>query len=73
MVSPKHKFYCEITFNKPKVGIGSVISFSSNKMGEIKLYIAGNAFSPCHVVIRENKKEYPEFDWEIIEEFDVKK
>lgn len=46
---------------------------SPNKMGEIKLYIAGNAFSPCHVVIRENKKEYPEFDWEIIEEFDVKK
>lgn len=70
--SPKNKFSCEINLNNALSGIGGVISFNANSIEGIMHGIeqrngtiqrAGGA----SVVIFENKKTYPEIEWEVVE------
>lgn len=66
MCSPKDKFIASIHHNKPLKGVGSVESYSANSIDELDIYIKYRDFKHCRVVIKENKAEYPQFNWDII-------
>ncbi len=70
--SPKNKFRCEINLNNALIGIGGVISFSANTIEGVMSGIQQRngtiqRAKGASIVIFENKKTYPEFEWEIIE------
>lgn len=69
--SPKNKFRGDITFPEPRKGVGSVISYTSNRIDELKAWL--QSYAPGHIRIYENKKTYPEFDWQIVESYDAEK
>lgn len=72
MASPKDKFFAEATFNKPLVGIGSVISKSANSLEEVEQSIISECKrmkQSAHIRIRENKSEFPSFNWELVKTF----
>lgn len=67
--SPKHKYMANITFAEYVQGIGQAVSVTGNSIQDVKnLVLEYKRFNP-HVVIRENKAEYPKFDWVVIEEY----
>lgn len=74
--SPKNKYRASITYNKALKGIGSVSSASANNMDDLKAYIqcyldqARKSKVKCFIVISENKKEYPLFNWVEIERYE---
>lgn len=70
--SPKNKFRCEINLNNALEGIGSVTSFNANTIKGIMGGIEQRSGTiqrakGASIVILENRKTYPEFEWEIIE------
>ena len=70
--SPKNKFRCEINLNNALEGIGSVIGFNANTIKGIMDGIEQRngtiqRATGANIVIFENKKNYPECEWEIIE------
>lgn len=74
--SPKNKFKIEFNYNKPLSGIGSVASFKTMNILNVKQsshysHYASMAKDGARVIIRENKKTFPEFDWQIVEQFDI--
>jgi hypothetical protein len=67
--SPKHTYMANITFAKYVEGIGQAVTVTGNSIQDVKnLVFEYKRFNP-HVVIRENKAEYPKFDWVVIEEY----
>lgn len=69
--SPKNKYTASITFSVYVEGIGQSVTVGAMSVQEAKdLAKEYGKFSP-NVVIRENKKEYPEFDWVVIEEYNL--
>lgn len=67
--SPKNKYYARVCFDKPRMGIGSVVSFTSNDVAELKALL--KSYAPGHVTIHENKAEYPKFDWCQLEMYNI--
>lgn len=70
--SPKHKFAAQICFDTPIEGIGSVITVTANDLGDARALASLNAQGhPAHVTIKENKAEYPSFDWSVVSEYNL--
>lgn len=67
MRSPKDKFYGEVTFDKPVKNIGSVVSRTGDDLDSLKTILQNEAkrlkCGKYHILIRENKKVYPQFEW----------
>ena len=64
--SLKNKYNVSVNYLKPLKGIGSVVSFTTNDIAGIDSFIKEswmNNQKEVHVVIRENKATYPNFDW----------
>lgn len=73
--SPKNKYDVEVNYLKPLKGVGSVVGFTTNNIAGIDDSIRDgwmNNEKEVHVVIRENKSTYPEFNWQIIASYDLK-
>lgn len=72
--SPKHKFSAQICFDMPLKGIGSTITVTADSISDAEhladLTAQGH---PAHVTVKENKKEYPKFDWVVISEYNLNK
>ena len=67
--SPKNRYHVELHFNKPLPGLGSVDSFGTMNLDGIDNYIRRywmHNQPEVHVIISENLKTYPEFDWKIV-------
>lgn len=67
--SPKNRYRVEVHFNQPLEGIGSVTSFGTMSLEGIDNYIRRHWMygqQEVHIVIRENMKTYPSFDWKKI-------
>lgn len=72
--SPKHKFSVQICFDTPIEGIGSTITVTANDPDAAGALAKSNAQGhPVHVTIKENKAEYPSFDWSVVSEYDLNK
>lgn len=67
--SPKNKFRIEIHFNKPSKDTGSVISYTANSVEQLKSY--AEMYKNAHVVIKQNLKEFPKFEWVNIESYNI--
>lgn len=74
--SPKNKFSAELTYSKPLNGVGSTTTLSANDVAELKarakFYIdqAHRNDATCHVKISKNIKQYPDFDWKVIDQYE---
>lgn len=72
--SPKHKYSAQICFDTPIEGIGSAITVTANNMNDIEHQVVLDSQGcPARVTIKENKKEYPQFDWVVVNEYDLNK
>lgn len=71
MHSPRNKFRAEIHFDKPLKGIGSVVSFTADSIGQLESYIKAMNYKKCHVVIQENKLQYPSFNWVVVRSYKI--
>lgn len=74
--SPKNKYSVEINYLKPLKGIGSVASFTINDITNIDSFIKDgwmNNEKEVHVIIRENKASYPDFDWHVVANYHLAK
>lgn len=70
--SPKNKFHGTI-YQAGISGSGDCLSLSCNSLEELKVMLEKEANGkPAHIVISENKKEYPRFDWIEIDNYEVK-
>jgi len=75
--SPKNKFRIEFNYSKPLEGIGSSCSITSNDVEKsanfIEHYtnIAKQNNVSVTVIVLENKKVYPQFDWQEIDKYTV--
>jgi len=75
--SPKNKFRIEFNYSKPLEGIGSSCSITSNDVEKSSnfidqyIQIAKQNNVSVTVTARENKKVYPEFDWQQIDQYTV--
>lgn len=68
--SPKSKFRAEVNFDKASDTLGSTVSFTNNDIDVLKSVISSHGFKiPATVVIYENVKSYPEFDWKEVERY----
>lgn len=73
--SPKNKFRAAITYSKPLSEIGSCSSATANSIDDLKAHIqyyidqANRNKVTCNIVISENMKQYPEFEWKEIEKY----
>lgn len=70
--SPRNKFRAEIHFSKPLKGIGSVVSITADSIEQLNCYIKTMNYKKCHVVIYENKLQYPSFNWVVVQTCDIK-
>lgn len=76
--SPKNKFRIEFKYAQPISGIGSACSITSNNVQKssnlIEHYtdMAKRNNTSVTVTILENKKQFPEFDWQQINQYEVK-
>lgn len=69
--SPKNKFRVEVHYNKPLVGVGSVVSFGRMSLEGVEDYVRRywmNGQTHAYIVIRENLKTFPEFNWKTLRE-----
>lgn len=72
--SPKHKFLSQICFDTPLKGVGSTITLTSDDLSELEhLSVLAAQGCPSHVIIRENKAEYPSFDWSVVNGYNLNK
>lgn len=75
--SPKNIFRASITYSKALPEIGSVSTALAMTLEEVKhncLFYTNQATRndvTSSVVIYENKKQYPDFDWQEVERFSV--
>lgn len=71
MRSPKDKYSATITFSKYVEGIGQSVTVTGNSIQEINdLALSYKKFG-AYIVVRENKSEYPKFNWEVIKEYEL--
>lgn len=73
--SPKNRYHVEIHFQQPLEGIGSVISFGVMSLEGIENYIRTTWMygeNEVHLIICENLKQYPEFEWKVIHDGNFK-
>lgn len=64
--SPKNRYHVEVHFPEPLENLGSVVSFGTMNLDGIDNYIRRYWMygqPTVHVIIRENLKTYPQFDW----------
>ena len=73
MHSPKRKFRGEIHFEKPVKGIGSQVSYMADSIEQLKSYSEIHKNNKFTMYIYENKKTYPEFDWQMVEKYSPNK
>lgn len=71
--SPKNRYMIEVSFDKPLSSLGSVISFTSDSIDHLRSLISSYTKYAGLVRIFENKKTYPEFDWQIVEQYNIGK
>ena len=75
--SPKNKFFADITYSKPLSEIGSASSTGAMTIEQVKLQAvfytdqAKRFGIDSHVIIRENKKTYPDFEWIKIKSYNI--
>ena len=72
--SPKNRYFVQVNYPQPLEGIGSVVSFGTMSLEGIEDYIRKywmNNQPTVYVVIRENKKQYPSFDWVEVRKFNL--
>lgn len=75
--SPKNKYFAEVTYSTPLEGIGSCSRVGAMELGGLKNEVArlfgenARKAGGAHVVIKENKKEYPCFEWETKEAYNL--
>lgn len=71
--SPKNKFR-GIIYQAGISGSSDSFSLTFNDLNTLKLRLEEFANGkPAHIVISENKKEYPIFDWVEIENYEINK
>lgn len=69
--SPKNKFRGTI-YQTSITGSSDCLSLSCNSLEELKSMLEKEANGKAaHIVICENKKEYPRFDWVEIENYEI--
>lgn len=69
--SPKNKFRGTI-YQAGISGSSDSFSLTFNDLNTLKLRLEEFAKGkPAHIVISENKKEYPNFDWVEIENYEI--
>lgn len=76
MRSSKNKYHIEVSFGRPLKNIGSVVSFTTNDINDINKVIKAyhmHGEKRVNVVIKENKKTYPAFKWEVISSYYLSK
>jgi hypothetical protein len=75
--SPKNKFRIEFNYSKPLKHVGSCCSITTNDVEKSSNFIdhyvqmARQNNVSLTVTVRENKKVYPEFDWQKINQYTV--
>lgn len=72
--SPKNPFRMQIDYDKPIEGIGSVESYTGEKAEWLKSLAADRvriAGTHALITITENKKTYPQFDWQVVEKYEL--
>ena len=73
--SPKNRYHIEVHFNEPLPDLGSVVSFGTMNLDGIDNYIRRYWMyqqPEVHIIIRENLKTYPEFDWKVVRDEKLK-
>lgn len=73
--SPKNRYHVEVHFPEPLENLGSVVSFGTMNLVGIDNYIRRYWMyqqPEVHVIIRENLKTYPEFDWKVVRDEKLK-
>lgn len=79
--SPKNKYRAEINYT-PALDFGSVESMGAMELGSLKLMVARLAeqrkseygsdfFEEIYVNIWHNEATYPEFDWKLVETYNI--
>ena len=74
--SPKNRFVAEINYKKPLSEIGSSSRIGAMNIEDVKQQAkfyteqAKRNKTSSTVVIKENKKVYPEFEWVVIERYE---
>jgi len=77
--SPKNKFRIEFNYSKPVKGLGSSCFITSNEVEKYSnmidhyIQMAKRNNVSVSITVKENKKTYPEFDWQIIDQYTVNK
>ena len=73
--SPKNKFVAQVCFNNALPEVGSVSSIGAMTLEDVKANVHSfcgdniKAASGATVIVRENKKEYPLFEWVEVETY----
>lgn len=73
--SPKNKYFAEVYYNEALKNIGSVSSLGGMDIDDLKnsipYYLGDNIKKAkgATVVIRKNRKTFPEFDWQVVETY----
>lgn len=67
----KHRYCVNISFSRYIKGFGFYVTKTSDSIEYLKSR-AESFNESCHVVIRENVAGYPNFDWVIVEEYNLK-
>jgi len=73
--SPKNKFRASINYEQPLAGVGSASTAKGMTLEEVKhnvLFYTDQAKKNgvnSKVEIFENKKDYPNFDWQLVESY----
>lgn len=71
--SPKNKFRATI-YQTGISGSGDTLSLSWNNLKELKSMLEKEAKGKAaQIIIKENKKEYPDFDWVEVENYEINK
>jgi len=75
--SPKNKYRVEASLTVASKDMGSVFSYTCNDTETLKWLVTDQlsrmkGWKECYVRIWENKKQYPEFDWQIVETYTSK-
>lgn len=70
MKSPRDKFSASITFDKYVEGIGQTATVTGNSIEDVE-HLTSSYKQRAHVIIRENKVEYPQFDWVTVKEYNI--
>lgn len=74
--SPKNKYSATITLDKASREIGSQVTFTYNDIEGLKKIVADQCASikcGCTVVISQNLKEFPQFEWVEVERYRIEK